>query len=226
MKAIGLLMLGFLGGLAVAAIGDMVSEEIRARLDRLPHVILRLATRRLPAELRADIGEEWQAELDHVLHDARLYPVWRLAVGIHFAAGLHRAAPRVAHSLALTRPQQAQVHKRSLIAEWVAAIKDWNWVAILAGWILTQLGLVALVYPRYQIDTPILRFLPWLWFALTIVLSLLTNWGGIRWIRSGGDRYEIESSRNIVVSAVVLTILVGIGQLATFFISTAIGWLT
>ncbi len=103
MKAIGLVVLGFLGGLVAAAIGDMVSAEVRARLDQLPYTVLHLAIRRLPAELRADIGKDWQAELDHILHRAKLYPVTRLIKGVYFAAGLLRTAPGIARSLALMR---------------------------------------------------------------------------------------------------------------------------
>lgn len=35
--------LGVLGGFGLTAVGDMVSEEVRNRLDHLPHAILRLA---------------------------------------------------------------------------------------------------------------------------------------------------------------------------------------
>lgn len=40
-------ILGFIGSLALTTIGDMVSEEIRNRLDHLPHAILRAAALRL-----------------------------------------------------------------------------------------------------------------------------------------------------------------------------------
>jgi hypothetical protein len=39
--------LGVLGTLAMTALGDIVSEEVRDRLDHLPHAILRLAALRL-----------------------------------------------------------------------------------------------------------------------------------------------------------------------------------
>ena len=39
------------GGLTLAVFGEMLSQEIRDRLDHLPHAILRLAARRLgPAQ--------------------------------------------------------------------------------------------------------------------------------------------------------------------------------
>ena len=75
MSGIGVILvavLGFLASLVVVIVGDLVSEEVRARLDHLPHTVLRLAIRRLSPDLRDDIGEEWQAELDHILHRAKL----------------------------------------------------------------------------------------------------------------------------------------------------------
>jgi lipopolysaccharide/colanic/teichoic acid biosynthesis glycosyltransferase len=106
LTSFGAIFLGFLGSLAAVIIGDLVSEEVRARLDQLPHAVLRLAIRRLPAQLRADISKEWRAELDHVLRRAKLYPATRLIVGVRFAAGLLRTAPGIAQSLALARAQE------------------------------------------------------------------------------------------------------------------------
>lgn len=110
MKAIGVFLLGCIGGVAagVAAsvIGAMVSEEVRARLDRLPAWLLSLAIRRLPAELRIEIGKEWRAELDYVLHRAKLYPVTRLIKGTRFTAGLLRTAPTIATALTATRRRE------------------------------------------------------------------------------------------------------------------------
>jgi hypothetical protein len=39
--------LGVLGTLTMMAMGDMVSEEVRDRLDQLPNAVLRLAARQL-----------------------------------------------------------------------------------------------------------------------------------------------------------------------------------
>lgn len=47
--------LGVVGGSGLAAVGDMVSEEVRDRLDHLPHAILRLAARQLNESQRADL---------------------------------------------------------------------------------------------------------------------------------------------------------------------------
>jgi hypothetical protein len=59
-----LALLCMVGGLFAAAVGDMASEEVRDRLDHLPHVILRLAALRLdPTERVAIYDDEWLPEL-------------------------------------------------------------------------------------------------------------------------------------------------------------------
>jgi hypothetical protein len=48
------------GGLVLVMLADLVSEELRERLDRLPFSLLRVARRRLPPELRESIhDQEW-----------------------------------------------------------------------------------------------------------------------------------------------------------------------
>jgi len=59
--------LGIFGGFGLAALGDMVSEEVRDRLDHLPHAILRLAARRLDPALDADDAAGLRAELVNAL---------------------------------------------------------------------------------------------------------------------------------------------------------------
>ena len=71
--------LGVLGGLGMAAIGDLVSEEIRDRLDHLPHAILRLAALRLSPALRDDVyNDEWMPELTYILRGDEARPITRL----------------------------------------------------------------------------------------------------------------------------------------------------
>ena len=97
--------LGVLGGFGLAAIGDMVSEEVRDRFDHVPHAILRLAVRRLdPAERVPSYDEEWLPELTYILQGDESRPVTRLYHGTRFAVGIlltvrritrnrHRVAP-------------------------------------------------------------------------------------------------------------------------------------
>lgn len=113
LTTVGTVFLGFVGGLAAVVIGDLASEEIRARLDRLPDALLCLAIRRLPPELRAERGAEWRAELDHILHRAKIYPVTRLMKGIYFAVGLLCTAPAIARSLGVlgrSEPAPKRLH--------------------------------------------------------------------------------------------------------------------
>jgi hypothetical protein len=97
-------MAGAVLALGAAAVSGVVSDEFRARLDRIPYGLLRVAIGRLPQEVRADVGEEWRAELDHILHRAEAFPLTRLLLGTRFALGLLRAAPSVGKNLAGVRP--------------------------------------------------------------------------------------------------------------------------
>jgi hypothetical protein len=77
------------GGLLSVVLSDLVSDEVRARLDRLPHALLRWARRRLPTELRERVhDQEWLPELDYILHRAEKLPVTRLISGTRYALGL------------------------------------------------------------------------------------------------------------------------------------------
>jgi hypothetical protein len=90
-------LLGVLCAAIAAAVGDMVNEEIRGRLDRVPMWLARQACRALPSPIRADRLEEWTAELAAILdrRGADKLPVTRLIVGIRFAVGLFAAVPRI-----------------------------------------------------------------------------------------------------------------------------------
>ena len=94
-------VLGVFGGLGMTAIGDMVSEEVRDRLDHLPHAILRLAARRLDPGLREDVyDDEWMPELTYILKGDEARPITRLYHGTRFALGILAAARRIARGLA------------------------------------------------------------------------------------------------------------------------------
>jgi hypothetical protein len=87
--------------LVVLHVGDRFNTTIHARLDRLPHRVLRLAIRRLDTDVRADIAPDWTAELDAILqqHRGRL-PLSRVFAGARFAAGLLRTAKTTSGYLA------------------------------------------------------------------------------------------------------------------------------
>jgi len=88
MKAAWAAVLGVIGTLAIVAIGDLISEEVRVRLDRFPAVVIRLAGRRLPASIRGDWIDEWLAELRFILRGAEALPITRLIRGTRFAISL------------------------------------------------------------------------------------------------------------------------------------------
>ena len=85
--------LGLLAGLAMTVLSDMASEEIRDRLDHLPHAILRLAARRLNPRQRATIyQDEWLPELTYILKGAETRPITRLITGASYAFGILASA--------------------------------------------------------------------------------------------------------------------------------------
>jgi hypothetical protein len=92
--------LGVLGGLGMTAIGDMVSEEVRDRLDHLPHAVLRLAARRLDPGQRAIVyDDEWLPELTYILKGDEARPITRLYHGGRFTLGILVTARRISDRL-------------------------------------------------------------------------------------------------------------------------------
>ena len=82
-----------------AVTGRLLQEDAATRLGRIPFALIRLASARLPRELRDDAAAEWRAELDFVLHGTQGEPITRLLRGIRYAAGLLMSAPAVADGL-------------------------------------------------------------------------------------------------------------------------------
>jgi len=114
-RVILIAILAFIALVGPALIGDLVSEEIRNRLDRLPHGLIRLATRRLPMGVRRELTEEWSAELHEILRGAEALPITRLFRGTHYALGLLRTAPGIGR--ALTEGIEADYEQRVQLAE-------------------------------------------------------------------------------------------------------------
>jgi hypothetical protein len=92
--------LSLVGAVLVAALGELVSDEIRARLDLVPFALLAAAARRLPADQRADMYDQaWLPELHHILRGHEAVPITRLVHGSHYAIGLWFAAPAIGRAL-------------------------------------------------------------------------------------------------------------------------------
>jgi hypothetical protein len=101
------LVLGLVGTLAMTAVSDMVSEEVRDRLDHLPQAILWLAARRLGPEQRVIVYEEdWLPELAYILKGDEARPVTRLYHGTRFALGILVSAGRIAAARTVKAPAQ------------------------------------------------------------------------------------------------------------------------
>lgn len=94
--------LAVLAGVAGATLGELVSAEIRGRLDKVPFVLLRLAGHRLGHAVRGELLEEWGAELHEILRGAEALPVTRLLIGTRFALGLLAAGRRIERELTVT----------------------------------------------------------------------------------------------------------------------------
>jgi DNA-binding CsgD family transcriptional regulator len=104
--------LAFIGGLFMVAFGDLVSEEVRNRLDGIPFALLRMASRRLPPELRtATYEEEWLPELHFVLRGDQALPITRLIKGTRFAFGLLFTARVIGRDLQGTRGPEETIIK-------------------------------------------------------------------------------------------------------------------
>lgn len=98
-------VLGLVVAVLLAAIGELVSDEIRARLDRVPLALLAMAARRLPPkQYKALYVEAWLPELRHVLQGDQATPITRLIHGIRFAASLWLSAPKIGRELADDAP--------------------------------------------------------------------------------------------------------------------------
>jgi len=87
------------GAMVMAALGDLISEEIRGWLDLVPRAILSLAATRLdPAQRETIYRDGWLPELCYALRGAESRPITRLVRGTAFAASLLIAARRIARS--------------------------------------------------------------------------------------------------------------------------------
>jgi len=89
------------GSVLWGTVTDMCKDEVRTRLSGLPHLLIRVASLRIPRDARGDIPGEWNAELDYILRGTEGLPVTRLLRGVTYSADLVlRGAPAVAREIA------------------------------------------------------------------------------------------------------------------------------
>jgi len=101
MTALAWAALALLSTCASAALGDLISEEIRSWLDLLPRAILRIAANLLldPAQRQTIYQDEWRPELSYILRGAESRPITRLIRGIRYALGILRSARRISRRI-------------------------------------------------------------------------------------------------------------------------------
>ncbi|WP_017625572.1 hypothetical protein [Nocardiopsis chromatogenes] len=111
----------FLGGVALGVLSDLLGEEVRGRLDRVPEALLRLAAQRVPEHGREDMHREWSGELHQYLHGDDAVPITRLLKGVRFAISTIRGAARTGAALLASTPESrgkaADVPVRPLASE-------------------------------------------------------------------------------------------------------------
>lgn len=83
------IILALMALVVLGALNDLAKDEIRGWIGRVPYGLLRLAQRRLPAELREAVyDEEWMPELTHILKRSEGVPITRVIRSTWFAFGL------------------------------------------------------------------------------------------------------------------------------------------
>lgn len=83
MTAAGGALLAVAGRLGMAVVGNALSEEVCARLEVLPRVLIRMRCRSLPRHLGEEFEDEWLAELRAIAEEAGPLPVTVTSAGLH-----------------------------------------------------------------------------------------------------------------------------------------------
>jgi hypothetical protein len=100
MRLVGAILLAVLA----AAFLELLKDELRGQIERIPYGLLRLARARVPAELREPLYDrEWLPELRHILKGSDRLPLTCLLRATRYALGLLGAARAVARELEAVR---------------------------------------------------------------------------------------------------------------------------
>jgi hypothetical protein len=87
-----------------AALLELLKDELRGQIERIPFGLLRLARRLVPDHLRETLYDlEWLPELHHILAESERLPITCLVRGTRYALGLVVAARTIAVELGPVR---------------------------------------------------------------------------------------------------------------------------
>ena len=111
-------LLAVAGAATVNAVSGMLSQEVQARLARLPVALLRMARMLVPGEQRDERYREWVAEVSYIAKETDGLPVTRLLKGLKYAAGaitgeitIRRSARLAASRLEAGLDRQIRLHE-------------------------------------------------------------------------------------------------------------------
>jgi hypothetical protein len=80
-------------------ISDLVKEEAKTRITQIPSFIIKLAAKRVPIEIRADLADEWKAESEFIVNETEGLPITRLVRGTWYALGVLQVSRSVSSEL-------------------------------------------------------------------------------------------------------------------------------
>jgi hypothetical protein len=120
-----------IAALVIAAVANMVSEEVRTRLEKLPRTLIWLAALWLPRDQRPSRRVEWLGELDVTMLERDGLPVTRLLAGTEFALGLFFRAEAVRAEL-ISESLWVRV-LRGVLGAPLALFGGWTWLGVIAA---------------------------------------------------------------------------------------------
>lgn len=183
-------------------VGDLVSEEIRTRLDRLPYGLLRLAVRKMPPDAQNEYLKEWTGELYVFLRGAEAMPVTRLWRGLRYAFGLLHARRAIAREAGLDVVKSWLSELASRTRDLGESMGTLVIGPLMFGFPLASAGVG--LYGLLNRNTAILEAVS---VTVELVVFALTIFSGFRYITSAGDSSIVAGARNAMIYANVLSFL-------------------
>jgi exopolysaccharide biosynthesis polyprenyl glycosylphosphotransferase len=184
------------------ALTDMCKEEIRTRLVRLPHAVLRVVAIRIPRGERQEVLAEWSAELDFILSETDGLPVTRLLRGVWYSVSLLGLLLPFTVARDRIAAYWWEVTRRLHSASWV---RVYVWTAVTVdGFSALAAGLLAFhaSVEGHGHAVPYLRatlILPVLW---VLSIKLADGYSG-RFIGTGSDEFRKVLNASVSLTATV-----------------------